>query len=90
MLLNKRNAMGAAAHANIDDSGDENLTDCDFIDNPQSIIDMAFDPKASLKPTQSVIEASGRPRKPNSDADPISVKKGSNRLHKGLSSVHKQ
>ena len=32
--------------------------------DPQAIIDMAFDPKARLKPSQSVTAASSRPRKP--------------------------
>ena len=34
-----------------------------FVFDPESIVEMAFDPQASLKPNQSII-SSGRPRKP--------------------------
>ena len=52
----------------------ENIQDeQDFIDNPMAIIEMAFNPKASLKPNQSVVSVSGRPRKPHCTSLPRRV-----------------
>ena len=45
---------------------EEDVTpDQSAIFDPQAIIDMAFDPKASLQPNQSIYAPSGRPRKPH-------------------------
>ncbi len=55
-----------------DESGAENIQDetSGQAFDPKAIVEMAFNPTASLKPTQSVLSASGRPRKPRKSLTP--------------------
>ena len=55
-----------------DESGAENVDDETTAQafDPQAIVDMAFNPTASIRPDQSVLSASGRPRKPRTSITP--------------------